>query len=218
VADAKKLYDEFSHSKFSKSEIATVLKMSSTSGQFTKRVFTVKEYGLIDQSGTDYSLTELFRTLHSSNPGEAAFKRAALTAIRNSDTFAELLDEYKTKLPSAEVVAGRLENQKLFNRDKAKSAADVLEKSLRYAGVLDGTNNILPVRDTPVGENTDPGDGLSGTRENSGLTDREEPLAEDTLSLEIPVGDGRKVVVRYPSDLSSDEAKKVGNVLNAVVS
>jgi len=35
--------------------------------------------------------------------------------------------------------------------------------------------------------------------------------------MEIPVGEDRKVVVRYPRDLTADEAKKVGNVLNAIV-
>ena len=38
-----------------------------------------------------------------------------------------------------------------------------------------------------------------------------------TLSVEIPVGD-RKVAIRYPRDLTPDEAKKVGNVLGAIVS
>ena len=42
-------------------------------------------------------------------------------------------------------------------------------------------------------------------------------LDADTLSVEIPVGEDRKVTIRYPRDLSTDEAKKVGNVLSAIV-
>jgi hypothetical protein len=116
-------------------------------------------------------------------------------------------------------VAGRLETQKKFNAERAKQVATILEKSLRFAGVLDGSNNILPVRDgatggasqTPKsGAEDDPGN-------NGGGTIDEGPLPPDTLSMEIPVGDDRKVLIRYPRDLSSAEAKKVGNVLNAVV-
>jgi hypothetical protein len=35
--------------------------------------------------------------------------------------------------------------------------------------------------------------------------------------MEIPVGEDRKVAIQYPRDLTSAEAKKVGNVLAAVV-
>jgi hypothetical protein len=97
--------------------------------------------------------------------------------------------------------------------------ARVLEESLRFAGVLDSSRNILPVRDggSPPGGGTDAG--------------REEPGGEDTpddrgngggdastLRVEVPVGEDRKVVVHYPRDLAADEAKKVGNVLAAIVS
>jgi len=37
------------------------------------------------------------------------------------------------------------------------------------------------------------------------------------LRTEIPLGDGRRVVVSYPTDLNAHEAAKVGNVLKAIV-
>lgn len=219
VADVKKVYNEYSHGTFARAEIASALGISATSGPFAARLFTLKAFGLIDQSGMDFKVTETFITLNSAQPGDIEFKRAAVAAIRGSDTFRELLEDFNTKLPSVDAVAGRLETQKRFNAARAKAAANVLEKSLRFAGVLDAANSILPIRDSKP-------NGSTGTREIA--DDREEDRIDaghsrdddasaDTLSLEIPVGEGRRVLVRYPSDLSAAEATKVGNVLKAVV-
>jgi hypothetical protein len=221
VSDVKGIYAEYSHGKFAKAEIASKLGISATSGPFAARLFTLKAYGLINQNGADYTVSDSFMTLNSTDTGDAKFKQAALDAIRSSETFRELLDEFKTKLPSQEAVAGRLETQKRFNAERAKAAASILEKSLRYAGVLDGSNNILPVRDGASGGSPTPDSGAErnlGDNGNGGVPPVDEgPLPPDTLSMEIPVGEDRKVVIRYPRDLSSAEAQKVGNVLNAVV-
>ncbi|MGH7541992.1 MAG: hypothetical protein ACRELC_13440 [Gemmatimonadota bacterium] len=89
----------------------------------------------------------------------------------------------------------------------------MLEKSLRYAGVLDGSNNILPIRDMPGADGDQP-DGHDRDGDN-GPTD--EKVTSNTLGVDIPVGEGRKVIVRHPQDLSAEEAKKVGAVLAAIV-
>jgi hypothetical protein len=223
IADVKKLYAEYSHGTFAKAEIASQLGISATSGPFAARLFTLKAFGLIDQNGADYTVSSKFISLNSTDSGDAKFKQTALAAIRGSDTFRELLDEFKNKLPSVDAIASRLETQKKFNADRAKTAASVLEKSLRYAGVLDSSNNILPVRDGTSDSGNSKGNGSTGraqeTRvvEDSSVVHNDGPLPPDTLSMEIPVGESRRVVIRYPRDLSSDEAKKVGNVLNAVV-
>jgi hypothetical protein len=219
VADVKKLYAEYSHGNFAKPEIASNLGFSANSGPFAARLFTLKQYGLLTQSGTDYSVTETFMTLNSTGTSDARFKTAAVDAIRKSDVFRELLDEFKNKLPSTEAVANRLETLKRFNAERAKLAANVLEKSLRYAGVLDGSNNILPIREALGASGR--GAGSEQEQERADQPDPgsvDENVPPDTLGIEIPVGDGRKVVIRYPQDLSADEAKKVGNVLNAIVS
>jgi hypothetical protein len=215
VADVEKLHGEYSRQKFTKPEIASTLGLSATSGPFAARLFTLRAFGLIKQDGSDYSVSDQFMTLKSMNPGDAKFKHAALSAIRASDTFRELLVEFGDKLPSTGAVAERLETKKAFNAAPAKTAATVLEKSLRYAGVLDNSNNILPVR-----AGAENGAGSTGGSPPVGEGDQgreEEQLHRDILSMEIPVGDDRKVLIRYPRDISSDEAKKVGNVLAAVV-
>jgi hypothetical protein len=84
---------------------------------------------------------------------------------------------------------------------------------MRYAGLIDANNNVLPIRDggTRHEDQQHKGDGGDGHED---LT----PPTKDDLRVEVPVGEDRKVVVYYPRDLTADEAVKVGNVLGAIVS
>lgn len=214
LADVKKLYQQYSHAPFSRGEIASALNVSATSGPFGGRLFSLKEYGLIDQNGSDYKVSDRFMMLHGSTPASSEFKTAALAAIRDSETFRELLDEFRSKLPPVDAVARRLETQKRFNSERAKTAASVLEESMRYAGLIDGNNNVLPIRadGAPPGDQEQPGAG-----DDDGGPPPPEPPRKDDLRVEVPVGEDRKVVVYYPRDLTGEEATKVGKVLSAIV-
>jgi hypothetical protein len=218
VADGRKLYEAYTHGSFSRAEVGSTLKVSSTSGPFAQRLFSLREFGVIEGDATNFKVSPTFMKINSSERGSAEFKTAAVSAIKNSDTFRDLLVAFPNKLPVQDVVASRLENQKKFNPERAKQAAKVLEESLRYAGVLDASNNILPVREDPSADTGDePGEQLgdeNGPREER----QEDTTGTPTLSVEIPVGTDRKVAIRYPRDLTPAEAKKVGNVLAAIVS
>jgi hypothetical protein len=212
MADVQKLYSEYSHGSFSRSELASALSVSASSGPFAGRLASLRQFGLIESNGTEYKVSESFMVLNSNGRDSAAFKAEALRVINQPATFHELLEDFPTKLPSREAVTSRLEAHKKFNAEAAARAAGVLEESLRYAGVLDGSNNILPVR----------GDRARGKDDNKDETDETKDDALDlgskaALRVEVPVGD-RKVVVHYPHDLTPDEAKKVGAVLAAIVS
>jgi hypothetical protein len=215
IADVQKLYGEYSHGTFSRSELASALGVSASSGPFATRLSSLRQFGLIEPVGTDYKVSEKFMALNSNARDSAAFKTAALDVIKLPATFRELLDDFPSKLPSKDAVASRLETQKKFNKEAAVRAAAVLEESLRYAGVLDGSNNILPVRDGGAGHDK------YVTKETDDTTDDTPDLGSASttaaLRVEVPVGD-RKVVVHYPHDLTADEAKKVGAVLAAIVS
>jgi hypothetical protein len=210
------LYEEYTHGTFSRAEVGSALGVSSSSGPFAQRLFSLREFGVIEGDGSNFKVSTNFKNINAASQGNPEFKAAAFAAIKSADTFRDLLVAFPNKLPSLETIASRLENQKKFNPDRAKLAAKVLEESLRYAGVLDGNNNILPVRDAAPGDvPADTPDG-SGSQEQ---VDIPEPPGQ-SLRVEIPVGsneDRRKVVVHYPPDLSGDEATKVGNVLKAIV-
>lgn len=222
--DAQKLYKDYSHGSFSKEEIASKLEVSVSSGPFAARLYTLKEFGLLERSDGNLKVSQSFMTLNSSPHGSAAFKAAALAAVRRSTVFAELLDAFRGKLPPKDAVGQRLETQKQFNSSRAKEVAAVLEDSLKYAGLLDQNNNILPIRED--------GDGVPNPRQeqgnhtsrdaNTGLTPGTSSSSESAKQVEgffrteIPLKDGRKVVVYYPPDFSLEQAEKVGAVLKAI--
>ena len=215
LADATKLYDKYSHAAFSQAEVASGLGMSSTSSSFSRRLRSLTEFGLLDGSGGNYRISKLFHTLTDAKHGSPEFKAAALAAIRRSTVFAEILADFKTKLPDQAVVAQRLEKQRGFNADRAKEVAAVLQKSVEFAGVVDANNNILPARD--VG-----GEDQAASRQDASATpddEREKEPASDKNQRrsEIPLSDGRVAVVVYPHDLTTTEAQKIGNVLTALV-
>ena len=218
VDDAKKLYKQYTHGTFSRPEIASTLKMSSGSSSFTQRLFALVEYGLLEEAGDGYKLTQRFQVLNSEPPESEAFRRAALDAVTASSVLGDLLNDFKTKLPDRAGVAQRLEIQKKFNPDRAKSAAAVLEKSLQYARVLDANNNIIPVRGTPVSNAGDKSN-IHAEAEKPGddATDKHLAKSGDTRRSEVPLADGRIAVVLYPHDLSVQEAEKIGRVLAALV-
>lgn len=218
--DARKLYDAFSHAGFSRTEIATKLDMSSASSSFSKRLFALTEYGLIQGTGDSYKIAERFHALTANPSTSPAFKRAAYDAIVASDVFGELLTEFKSKLPDKATVAKRLETQKKFLADRAKEVAGVLERSLQFAGLLDGNNNIIPIRDEQNGAST----AAPQTREDDRIgngeevsPDRADGRAEKLRRTEVPLSNDRIAVVAYPHDLTEAEATKIGKVLGALV-
>jgi hypothetical protein len=216
--DVKKLYGRFSHASFSQPEIASALKMSSTSGSFVRRIFSISEYGLVDRSGEKSSVSKLFHSLDPADPKRPDFQRAAMQAIRRSPVFTELLNDFKTKWPGEEVVGQRLEKERGFNAERAREVAKVLFKSLQFAGVLDANNNILPVREGDVEQTSIESSGGGGA---SGAQSQAEPekvvLSGSNRRSEVPLADGRVAVVIYPHDLTSSEATKIGKVLGALV-
>lgn len=214
--DAKKLYDKFSHASFSQAEVASGLNMSSTSGSFARRLFSLTAFGLLGKSGDKYTVAKLFHALDPVDNKRPEFQRTALDAIRRATVFAEILNDFKTKLPGEDVVAQRLEKERGFNATRAKEVAAVLQKSLEFAGVVDANNNILPVRDGVSGSATPP----DVPSDFDGPIAENGPKASRTGSLrrsEIPLADGRVAIVQYPHDLSTGEAAKIGKVLGAMV-
>lgn len=203
------LYEKYRHGKFSKSEIATALNMSAQSSGVGKKIFAMAEYGLIVKEDDDHKVTDNFHTFQSNDRSSNTFKNAAINSIRGSDVFSKVLDEFPDKLPDQNALSKRLETKHRFNAKRASEAASILEKSLRYSGVLDEKGNILPVRvDT-----TEKPDMIIDLPDQP-----QDTLGKKTHKSEIPLANERIVVVQYPHDLTSSEAEKVANVLKALVS
>jgi hypothetical protein len=222
VTDAQKLYDAFGRGAFTKVEYASTLKISSNSGPTTRRLFAVREYGLVEGGNDSYKISEDFIALKGQSVGSAEFQKDAYNAILKCTLFKELIEGFNSKLPAEGILVTRLEQQKKFNLERAKELAKTLISSLRYAQVVDGSGNIVVSRSgqgpnplqkpsSDFGTNNDTQNGGS----NSG---NDEPIKHEMLRVEVTLKERGKVVVLYPPDLTADEAQKVGNVLVAIVS
>jgi hypothetical protein len=174
---------------------------------------------MLDRSGLNYAVSKTFHALADADTNSTDFKKTALDAIRRSEVFSDILNDFKNKLPDVGVVAQRLEKQRGFNAERAKVVAGVLQKSLEFAGILDKSNNILPIRDN--GEKSV--NSVTGDAGNDAVDDEEKRRdnrlggTKDLRRSEVPLSEGRIAVVLFPQDLTETEATKVGKVLAALV-
>jgi len=68
-----------------------------------------------------------------------------------------------------------------------------------------------------AGDGDDEEDSAASNEFSKGNSKEKLPELPGSLRIEIPVKDGRRVVVLYPPDLTADEANKIGAVLGAIV-
>lgn len=208
--DVHKVWKKYGAASVTRSEAASTLGASSTSSTFHRRVFSITAFGLLEAEGQKLKVSSVFQTLKTAKPNTSAFKKAALEAVERPRTFRDLLAEFGSKLPPRDAIAGRLVSQKSFNEKPAEQAARALEESLRWAGVLDGNNNILPIRD----EGTTP-PGSRNEQDDDTVPDSKQPLAEN-LSTDVALSDGRTLRISYPRGLTKEDAQKASRVLDAL--
>lgn len=216
--NAEALYEEFGRNSFKKEEMAPTLGHKSTSsGAFARRFFSLKELGLIessDESGEEFAVTDRFLQMRTNDKGSSAFQRAAKEAIESASVFSDILGRYEGKLPSQGNVANRLEGDLGFNPNRSETVARVFEESMKFAGLLDENNNILPVDEADVSDEDKTADDEAAKKPG---TKNGQVEAGDRLTTQIPVGGDEVVTVAYPQDLTPGDAKKVGAVLSALV-
>lgn len=217
LTDSKKLYEAYGRGKFSVAEFASTLSISANSGPTSARIFTLKEYGFLLKEGLSFKLSEELILLKGLDKDSPEFKRSAFAAVKHAKLFSELIQEFSSRLPPTATLIARLEGQKKFNADRAKQIANLFETSLRFAGVVDGSNNIVPPRED-ASNGTVPEETIPQSQgANPSLQEETKPNIPNALKTEIPLKDNRRAVVFYPEDLIDSEAKKVGAVLLALV-
>lgn len=210
-SDIVRLYESFAHASFGKSEIASAFRVSSNSGSFSKRLFSLKEFGLLDGSMDTFRVSDPGKSFIKATLGSGELKSLGLDALRGSAVFNSLLNSFKSKLPDSDVVTNRLEGQYKFNPKTAKVTAQVLEDSLRFIGALDDRNNILPVRPDEASRTS-----IYEDREApSEPSDEREEATEQgqLLKFQMPLEEDRMVTILYPRDLKDHEAERVGKAL-----
>jgi hypothetical protein len=219
--NGRKLYEAYGRGEFSKTELASTLDISATSGPTTQRIFSLKEFGILGGSGESLKVSDDFIEMKSEDPSSGDFKKKAYECINRSALFKELIEAFNSKLPPTAALITRLEGQKKFNQDRAKVIADVLEESLKFAGALDSNNNIVPPRGGAGLKKKveEPHDDEEIEKEDESSRKSKQTLPPpglDSLKIEVALQQDRKVVVYYPKDLNGTEAEKIGNVLKAI--
>lgn len=211
IAEVSKLYQRYSHGSFARSEMASVLGMSSGSGAFMGKAATLKDYGLVDESSDGFKVSDLFKAIYQAPAGSAELKRNALQAVRSASVFARLLQQFSSKIPDEQAIALRLETSERFNRDRAVAVAGAFRSSLADYGLIDGNGNLLPVRDD--------GQGAAATKEAASDERDDEgpdvPAGPNLFRVEVPLGSGRKAILALPDDLVAADTAKICAVLNA---
>jgi hypothetical protein len=214
---ATKIYDAYSHTEFGAPEIAGAANLSATGGPGKSLVSDLKQYGLVEKTKAGrFVISQELKDAHAMEQGSSNFKAAAYEFVKRPVVFMKVLVDVKGKLPEEGALANNLRSTYQFNLDKAKSTAKAISESLSWAGVLDGKRNIIEPRPGKPSVNSEGSQNPGGKIRDEIKDDDEGPLKGQTLTMDIPLIDGRTVYVRYPYNLTSDEAKKIGNVLAAI--
>jgi len=208
---SKKLYEVYSHNRFTKAEIASVLSFSASSGGFAYVLSSLRAFSLITQDRDGFCVSDLFKRINISEKGSTEFRKLCFEAIAGVPLYAELLNEYKLKLPPCNIVAQKLELGRKIHKNTAKTIANIFEESLKYAGVLDTNNNLLPIRN-------DINPAIHETMNLNEVVDTTIQKAKNNLSIDIVLSNERVAKVIYPIDISAEDAKKISNVLRAIAS
>lgn len=210
VAETSKLYQSYSHGQFSRGEMASALNMSGNSGAFLGKAATLREYGLVDETGGQARVSELFKAIHQAPVGSAELKRNALQAVRKPAVFARLLTQFSTKIPDEAALALRLETQERFNRDRAAQVAAAFRTSLSEYGLIDGNGNVLSVRDDAGDDAEQPDEG-----DQPAAKQQDVPAGPSVFRVEVPLADDRLAVVALPREVRPGDIKRICAVLTA---
>jgi hypothetical protein len=209
IAEVTKLYAKYSHGAFSRGEMASALSMSANSGAFLGKTATLREYGLIEETGAGtMKVSDLFKAIYSAPAGSAELKRNALFAIGHSAVFAGLLQQFSAKVPDEAALALRLETAGGFNRDRAQAVASAFRDSLAHYGLIDASGNVLQVRegaeDVAEAERSAPDE--SDVRPDV-------PAGPGIFRVEVPLGPGRRALLALPDDITAADTTRICAVL-----
>jgi len=222
IGYAKTLYSQYSHNKFSKTEIASVLNFSANSGGFSYVFSALRAFGLIIPDRDGFKVSDLFKKINLSERDSQEFKKYTWEAVNIPTLYADYINEFKPKLPPEHIIAQRLELNKKMSPRAANAVAKIFEDSIRFTGLLDTNNNILPIRDsqTPIIDSgsgsyqSGSSDNIAESRTDEGI--KQESSSTSNLNLQIPLSNDRIVKIIYPFDLTDEEAQKIAKVLSAI--
>ena len=216
-----RLHEKIGDHVFDQAELAAVLGISPGASTTDRLVSSLRQFGLLEKDDRGLTLTERALVLVTAKAsGDAsAFRIAALETVDSSPVFKELRESFGAKLPPIDALVSRLAKSG-FTARSAKQTASALRESLRFAGVVDGDDNIIGDLDNlpaPVADESEitPIDQV----DFSEVAVNEEQV-EVNLShprIDVPLEGGRMATVLYPARLTRADVEKVYAVLDALI-
>ena len=219
---ALRLYRKYAHGAFDSSEIANLSKLSATSGPFRGLMADMKQYKLIEKVPDGrFAVSQFVKDYESRISSNSELNPLRYEVIEFPDFFRQLLAELGGKLPEEQALISRLMSQYRFNQNKAKAVARAFASSLIWAHAVDENKNIIKPRngDLQNAQTAEEGEQpaslaktLKQVRDASATNKR----YVNSLTLEVPLKNGRLVHICYPADLMPNEARKVCRILEVL--
>jgi hypothetical protein len=216
-----RLHKKIGDHVFDQAELAAVLGISPGASTTDRLVSSLRQFGLLEKDDRGLTLTERALVLVTAKAsGDAsAFRIAALETVDSSPVFKALRESFGAKLPPTDALVSRLAKSG-FTARSAKQTASALRESLRFAGIVDGDDNIIGDLDNlpePVADESEitPIDQVDFSEVAANEEQVEVNLSHPRI--DVPLEGGRIATVLYPARLTRADVEKVYAVLDALI-
>jgi hypothetical protein len=194
-----------SSSYYNKEDIAVGMGYrSSNNGTFLRSIAALSQYGLIEKQGNKYSFTTITNKILYPTVNEdrfAGIRDAALKPI----LFFQIYDTYKgQELP--ELLPNILMNTFGILPSVKERVASIFHSTMEYAGLIDGNKLRVVNAVSEDSKNINVSDSISVSDEKMKMSSNPNVVFN---SIDKDFGKGRNVKISMPSDISSEERKKI---------
>lgn len=218
LEDARRIYRAENQVPISRESIAEHLSLAAQSGPFNRKLSSLRQYGLLEPIGKDLRVSDLFlRIDHTTDENER--RRALRESLGRPTIFQGLLGQYESSgMPSDLNLTNQLILKYRFTKKNAETVAKAFLESCRFAGLNQGR----PLLNLPPPSSTSPPLAITNFPEPQKSPDRNldyhrhQEERQPQCRQEIPFGVGRRAVIEFPEDVSTEEIAKIVRVLQAL--
>lgn len=211
------VHEKLGGGPFARISIAEALGHSSENGASNRKIGSLTHYGLLEQNGGTYRLSDLGRSVcvpTSDSERSLAISKAALEPV----VYSEIYKQYAGK-PLPRMLENLLQREFGIARGSSSDCAKLFVESMQFAGFL--KNGVL--QSEPVSAEGESGDGAGNSFEAGRNSDRS-PQSEPVLGsarinsfdkvvesggFHIPLSGNRVAMLRLPRGISAADIKRV---------
>ena len=184
-------------------QIATAMGYKNVkTNTFSGRLSSARQFGLIDLSEQNYSLTDLaLRIIHPFDPEEVP--QLMRQACQLPPLFAELMKQYAGKrLPEPEILGNLLMHKHQITASAKMAAAESFYASIQHSGLLDDSRVLDSQANVQAGQLT-----ATEVRTQSGSKPQSAQVQIETKSVQIDQVPSQRSLVRKSVKRDRDEVR-----------